>query len=143
VRVLSRAGRPVYIHIPISAGEMLNDTLLGFKTLAASATERILVVWINEYFGRVEREGKTFSNMQVYLDNQERVLASVGIPERSRDTFGESIRRMREGKMTFDEAIGSGDEGYGQLRGLTFMDRRRLGMVRQELFEQLEQTPFA
>ncbi|HLK49767.1 MAG TPA: hypothetical protein VKT49_16605 [Bryobacteraceae bacterium] len=65
VELLRRAGRTAYIHIPISAGEMLNDTLLGFKTLAASAKDRILVVWINEYFGPVSRDGKTFNQMQV------------------------------------------------------------------------------
>jgi hypothetical protein len=66
IELLRRAGRRVFIHIPISAGEMLNDTLLGFKTLAASATDRILVVWINEYFGPVARDGKAFNQMQVY-----------------------------------------------------------------------------
>jgi hypothetical protein len=55
VAVLRQAGRRVYIHIPISGGEMLNDTLLGFKTLAERAADRILVVWINEYFGPVAR----------------------------------------------------------------------------------------
>jgi hypothetical protein len=29
-------------HIPISAGEVLNDTLLGFKTLAASAADLVV-----------------------------------------------------------------------------------------------------
>jgi hypothetical protein len=132
VGLLSRAGRRVYIHIPISAGEMLNDTLLGFKTLAASATDRILVVWINEYFAPVARDGKAFDQMQVYLDNQDKVVASVGIPERNRDTFGESIRMMREKKLTFEEAVSSEDFGL--------MDRYRLERVRRELFEQL---PFA
>jgi hypothetical protein len=135
VELLRRAGRTVYIHIPISAGEMLNDTLLGFKTLAASATDRILVVWINEYFGPVSRDGKTFNQMQVYLDNQDKVVASVAIPERNRDTFGESIRMMRERKLTFEEAVSSGDFGL--------MDRYRLERVRRELFEQLQQMPFA
>jgi hypothetical protein len=101
VAVLRQAGRRVYIHIPISGGEMLNDTLLGFKTLAERAADRILVVWINEYFGPVARDGKTFNQMQVYLDNRDKVLASVGIPQRSLDTFGEAIRRMREMKFTF------------------------------------------
>lgn len=135
VELMRRAGRTVYIHIPISAGEMLNDTLLGFKTLAASATDRILVVWINEYFGPVSRDGKAFNQMQVYLDNQEKVVASVAIPERNRDTFGESIRMMRERKLTFEEAVSSGDFGL--------MDRYRLERVRRELFEQLQQMPFA
>ena len=59
--VLRQAGRHVYVHVPISGGEMLNDTLLGFKTLAESAPERNLVLWINEHFGPVARDGKAFN----------------------------------------------------------------------------------
>lgn len=135
IRVLREAGRNVYVHVPISGGEMLNDTLLGFKTLATGAAEKSLVLWINEYFGPVAREGKVFNQMQVYLDNEGKVLASVGIPQRSPDTFGETIRRMRERKMTFQEAIDSADFMLAQ--------RSRLHIVRRDLFEQLENTPFA
>jgi hypothetical protein len=56
---------------------MLNDTLLGFQTLAETAAEMSLVVWINEYFGEIERDGKTFDQMQVFLDNREKVLTSI------------------------------------------------------------------
>jgi hypothetical protein len=129
------AGRKVYVHVPISGGEMLHDTLLGLKTVAETATERNLVVWINEYFGPVTRDGKAFNQMQVYLDNQDKVLAAVAIPQRSPDTFGRTIRRMREKKLTFEEAIASGE--------FFIVDKSRLFRVRSELFEQLEQTPFA
>ena len=78
ITVLRAAGRRVYIHIPISGGEMLNDSLLGFRTLAEKAAEKSLVVWINEYFVLVESNGKTFDQMQVYLDNREKVVASSG-----------------------------------------------------------------
>jgi hypothetical protein len=124
------------VHIPISGGEMLNDTLLGFKTIAETAAEKSLVVWINEYFGPIARDGKTFDQMQVYLDNREKVLASVGIPERPPDTFGENIRRMRQQKLTFEEAIRTTTAFY-------IVEKQRLCMVRRDLFEQLEQTPFA
>src|ERR1700723_3173023 len=89
ISTLRAAGRRVYIHIPISGGDMLNDTLLGFKTLAETAAAKSLVVWINEYFGEIERDGKTFDQMQVFLDNREKVLTSIGIPQRPADTFGE------------------------------------------------------
>jgi hypothetical protein len=115
---------------------MLNDTLLGFKTLAETAAEKSLVVWINEHFGQVTRDGKKFDQMQVFLDNREKVLASIGIPERAPDTFGENIRRMRERKLTFQEAIYPSLEFY-------LVEKSRLFRVRSELFEQLEQTPFA
>jgi hypothetical protein len=107
IRVLGEAGRKVYVHVPISGGEMLNDTLLGFKTLATGAADKRLVLWINEYFGPVAREGKAFNQTQVYLDYEAKVLASVGIPQRSPDTFGDTIRRMRARKMTFQDAIAS------------------------------------
>jgi hypothetical protein len=135
IAALRAAGRSVYVHVPIAGGEMLNDTLLGFKTVAESASDRNLVVWINEYFGPVERDGKTFNQMQVYLDNQDKVLTAIGIPQRSPDTFGHTIRRMREKKLTFAEAIVS-DEFF-------IVDKSRLHRVRTELFAQLEQTPFA
>jgi hypothetical protein len=133
--VLRQAGRHVYVHVPISGGEMLNDTLLGFKTLAESAPERNLVLWINEYFGPVARDGKAFNQMQVYLDHQDKVLASVGIPRRSSDTYGETVRTMREKKLTFAEAIASPE--------FMLVQKSRLHIVRRELFDQLEKTPFA
>ena len=70
-----------------------------------------LVVWINEYFGAVARDGKAFNQMQVYLDNREKVLTSIGIPQRPADTYGENIRRMRERKLTFGE-IGMSPDFY-------------------------------
>jgi hypothetical protein len=57
--------------------------------------------------------------MQVYLDHQDKVVASVGIPERNRDTFGESIRRMREKKLTFEEAVSSREFGLMDRHGST------------------------
>ena len=105
ITVLREAGRRVYTHIPISGGEMLNDSLLGFRTLAETAAEKSLVVWINEYFGPVESNGKTFDQMQVYLDNREKVVASIGLPQRSPDTFAANVRKMREKKLTFQEAV--------------------------------------
>jgi hypothetical protein len=71
---------------------MFDDTLLGFSTLCETAAENSLAVRINEYFGPIASDGKTFDQMQVYLDNREKVQASVGIPRRSPDTFGEDIR---------------------------------------------------
>jgi hypothetical protein len=132
---LRQAGRQVYVHTPISGGEMLNDTLLGFVTLAESTTEQNIVVWINEYFGPVTRDGKPFDQMQVYLDNQPKVLDSIGISQRSPDTFGETIRLMREKKLTFAEAIQSPE--------LMLAERSRLHIVQRDLFKQLQRLPFA
>jgi len=84
-----------------------------------------------QYFGPVAREGKTSNQMQVYLENEVKVLASVAIPQRSPDTFGETIRRMRERKT--DVSV-----GY-RLSGLHA--RATVSPCSPRLFEQLEGPP--
>ena len=58
---LRQNGRRVYVHTVITGGQALLDTLNGFHELAQTTAERNIVVWVNEYFGRVEAEGKKFS----------------------------------------------------------------------------------
>jgi len=135
IRVLREAGRRVYLHVPVTGGETLNDTLLGFSAVAGATGERSVIVWLNEYFGPVTHGGKRFGEMQAYADNRDKVLASVAMPQRSPDTYGRTIRTMREKKLTFEEAINSPEFMLAQ--------RSRLHLVRHDLFEQLERTPFA
>ena len=62
-------GRRVYVHTVITGGQALLDTLNGFHELAQTTEQRNIVVWVNEYFGRVEAEGKKFSEMSAYREN--------------------------------------------------------------------------
>jgi hypothetical protein len=130
IRVLRDAGRKLYVHCVISGGEMLTDTLLGFETLARSTPDKNVVVWINEYFGAVSRDGKALDQVNVFQAHTEKMLGSIGIPQRSPDTFGESIQLMRTKKLTFDEAI--------QSEQFMLVQKSRLYIVQRELFEQLD-----
>src|SRR5947209_8346653 len=53
VDVLRRARTRLYGQTVITGGQALLDTLHGFKSLAESTSERNIIVWINEYFGRI------------------------------------------------------------------------------------------
>ena len=131
IGTLRDIGRQVYVHCVVCGGDMLNDTLMGFDTLAKTASDRNIVLWLNEYFGGITRDGKTFEEMMVFKQNKDKVVGSVGIPQRSPDTFGMTVRRMREQKLTFDEAI--------QSDAFRLADKSRLNVVRKIVFEQLEQ----
>jgi hypothetical protein len=135
VRVLREAGRKLYVHCVVSGGEMLSDSLLGFDTLAKSTPDRNVVVWVNEYFGPVAREGKTFDQMNVFQKHADKVLGSVGIPQRSPDTFGATVLLMREKKLTFEEAMDSNQFMLAQ--------KSRLHIVRRDLYEQLDKLELA
>lgn len=109
---------------------MLTDTLLGFETLARSTPDKNVVVWLNEYFGPVSRDGKALDQVNVFQAHTDKMLGSIGIPQRSPDTFGESIQLMRTKKLTFDEAI--------QSEQFMLVQKSRLYIVQRELFEQLD-----
>jgi hypothetical protein len=134
-RVLKEIGRKLYVHCVVSGGEMLSDSLLGFDTLASSTPDRNVVVWINEYFGPVARDGKTFDQMNVFQKHADKVLGSVGIPQRSPDTFGASLLLMREKKLTFGEALHSDD--------LLLAQKSRLHIIQRDLYEQLDNLKMA
>src|SRR5580704_9728711 len=74
---LNKNGWRVYVHTVITGGQALLDTLNGFHELAQTTSERNIVIWVNEYFGRVEADGKKFSEMAAYRENAEKVCGAV------------------------------------------------------------------
>jgi CobQ/CobB/MinD/ParA nucleotide binding domain len=132
--LLRQHGRKIFVHTVITGGQALLDTLNGFNELAQTTQDRSIVVWVNEYFGRVEAEGKRFSEMAAYRSNADKVLGAVVIAKRNQDTFGRDVEDMIAAKLTFREVIAEG--------GLTIMAKQRLKVVERDLFEQLDGLPF-
>ena len=131
---LRQQGRRVFVHTVITGGQALMDTLNGFHELAQTTAERNIVVWINEYFGRVEAEGKKFSDMAAYRENCGKVCGAVVFSKRNQDTFGRDLEEMIAAKLTFDEAVGG--------TKLPVMAKQRLRVVQRDLFDQLDRVPF-
>jgi len=130
LETLAAAGRKLYVHTIVTGGQALGDTLKGFKSLADSSAERNIVVWLNEYFGVIERDGKTFTDMQAYRDSEPKVFGLVHIAKRNQDTFGRDVEEVIARKSTFEDAIRNGKGSV--------MSKQRLRMVQRDLFEQLD-----
>jgi hypothetical protein len=120
----------LFVHTVITGGQALSDTLNGFSQLAGSSSEQNIIVWINEYFGRVEHDGKQFMDMKVFHDNEHRVFGTVAIVKRNHDTFGRDMEDTISQKLTLDEAI---REGH-----FSIMAKQRLKMIQRDIFEQLD-----
>ena len=88
---------------------------------------------MNEYFGLIERDGKTFTEMLAYKESEPKIFGMVRVPKRNQDTFGRDIEEVIARKLTFDDAIRNG--------GASVMSKQRLKVVQRELFEQLDQMP--
>jgi hypothetical protein len=134
IDLLRRSGRRIYVHTVLTGGHGLLDTLSGFKSLAINTETRNIVVWLNNYFGPIEAEGKRFNDMTVYRDHNDRVFGTVLLPKKNPDTFGRDLEEVIARKLTISEAIDH--------REFTIMTRQRLKIIQREWFEQLEKLGF-
>jgi hypothetical protein len=131
--ILRSAGRRLYLHMVITGGQALADTVSGFANVAATTTEKTIIVWINEFFGPVEFQGRSFREMKAYQEHEEKVCGSVAIPRRNRETFGRDLEELLARKLTFDEAMRESN--------ISLMSRQRLKLIQRGLFEQLDALP--
>jgi hypothetical protein len=128
--LLSHGGRRIYVHTVITGGQALLDTLNGFKSLADSTSEQNIVIWLNEFFGRIERDGKRFDEMGAYKERDAKVYGSVHLVKHNPDTFGRDLEDVISRKLTVEEAIKDGP--------FSILTKQRLRMMQREWFEQLD-----
>lgn len=134
IQMLQETGREIFIHCVITGGQALLDTLAGFKALAEQADSKNIIIWLNEYFGVIEHNGKTFSEMRAYTNYADKVRGIVRIAKRNQDTFGKDVEVMATRKLTFDEAITAPE--------FSIMAKQRIKTVQRDIFDQLTAVGF-
>jgi hypothetical protein len=78
----------------------MTDTLNGFERLAETTTEKNVIVWLNEYFGEVSRDGKSFEQFRVAAQQSHKRLGTVLIRDRNPNTYGDDMRQMLLKRLT-------------------------------------------
>lgn len=130
---LAENGIRMIIHVPLVGGQALQDCLIGLtKTL--KSMDAHIVVWLNDFQGSIEHEGKNFTDFKLYAEYKDRIIGIVHIPLRNPDTFGADIKEMTTKNLTLTEAQNSGAFGL--------MPRQRLRTVQRDLYSQLDKIPF-
>jgi hypothetical protein len=122
-----------YVNTVITGGQAFDDTVYGLSKML-QAHPAPIVVWLNEFFGEIEKDGKDFEQSALYTENKKRIVGLVRFPRRNPDTFGKDMEMLVSSKMTFQDA----------LEGTTFdvLPKHRLATIRDALYSQLEQIPF-
>ena len=134
INMLEDARRNVYVHCVIAGGQALVPTMDGFKALAEQPAIKNIVVWLNEYFGEIEYQGKQFTDMKTYLNHANKVRGIVKISKRNQDTFGKDVQLMSSNNLTFNEAI--------QAPEFSLMAKQRIKTVQRDLYTQLDNIGF-
>lgn len=128
--LLKEAGHEVIFHAILTGGQAYKDTIEGLEKLFKYFPGTPCVIWLNEYFGPVVKEGKSFENTKLCKDNEANIRAIVALPQLRKETFGADINEMMEQRLSFAEAIESDN--------FQIMSRQRLKTVSKAIFETME-----
>jgi len=129
--VICGTGREVVFHSVVTGGYGLRDTIAGFDWLAQNMPlETKIVVWLNEFFGPIEAEGKTFEQMKVYDLHRDRIAAILRLPKQNEQTFGRDLKAMLDQRLTFAEAKASPQFNLFSKQRITMMERQFLDQLR-------------
>ncbi|MGB8932395.1 MAG: conjugal transfer protein TraL [Anaeromyxobacteraceae bacterium] len=124
-------GRDVVLHSVITGGYGLLDTVAGFDLLAQRMpAESQMVVWLNEFFGPIKSDGKTFEQMKVYETHRDRITAIFSVPEHTPATFGRDLKMLLDRRMTFAEAKASNEFGLITKQRIAMMERQFLDQIK-------------
>ncbi|GAK46863.1 transfer origin protein, TraL [Tepidicaulis marinus] len=137
LEMITGAGHEVRLHTVLTGGQALNDTLQGFSQLLKYVPDVPVVVWLNEYFGRIEsRNGdgeiQSFEQSGLYKRSKSRIHALVRLPEVRKETFGHDIEQMMRARLTFEEAT--------QHLDFPLMARQRLKMSWKAIHGAMDQA---
>lgn len=127
--LLESTGRRVIVHTPLVGGQALDETIRGLETILEFFSTPVLV-WVNEYFRKVQKDGVGFMESSLYKDAKKRLLGVVVLQELNPDTSGHDVANMTKNYLTFDQALASPE--------IELASRHRLNIVRKNIFEQLE-----
>ncbi len=128
--LLAGMGCELVIHTVVTGGQALEETIAGFSQLAGQFTEQVpFVVWLNPYFGPVERERTGFEQFKEYSDLKHQISAIVGMPQLA-ELFRRDLSDMLQRRLTFDEAL--------RMPSFTIITRQRLIMIKRNFFQLMD-----
>lgn len=128
--LINQSGKQVIVHSVVTGGQALLDTLNGLVQLVDQLPENTpIIVWLNEYFGKVTWKEKPFEEMKAYLKCKHRIKSIVYIARQSENTFGKDVAQMLNSKLTFAEVERHPD--------FSLMAKQRLVMVKRAIFNQI------
>jgi len=124
--LLKESGLRVIVHVPITGDDRQNASVSCLKSML-EWTQADFVAWHNDFHGPVDAAALAS------LETGARCLGTVKIERNRSSTFGRDILDVMMAELTIEEALSRPEFGV--------MPRRRLSILRQQMFEQLAAIP--
>lgn len=130
------SGKNVYIHTVLFGGSAKEDTYNGLMELIENVGDDAkIVVWENEREGKIDFDGVSIRDDRKFKEAVKagKIGGIVNIADRRHDdTFTAAVKKMHERSMTLADVNASPD--------FNFFEKRRLGIVVNEIFAGLDQV---
>lgn len=101
---LEDLGHEIYLHVVITGGQALADTLDGFHMLIDNFN-RPVVVWLNPYFGDIAVAGQKFEEFDIFDDYSSSIIAIIQIPYYTSATLRKNMEELLAMRETFNAFI--------------------------------------
>ncbi|MDD4977306.1 MAG: P-loop NTPase [Gallionella sp.] len=135
-QIMAEAGKKVFVHTVLTGGQAKPDTFNGFAELLSKVNNHAkVVVWENEFWGKVEFDGLPISAGKLFREAEKagKIAGIVKIIDRSQsDTFTGDMKQMTERNMTLADVMDSSD--------FSFLAKNRLQKVVKEVFAELDKA---
>lgn len=132
IDIMESAGHQMIFHAILAGGQAYNDTIEGLEKLFKYFPTTKCVIWLNEYFGAVEKDNLRFENSDLFNNNIDKIQAVVTLGQFRKETHGLDVQNMMERRQTFDEAITDPTN--------CIMTKQRLTTVRRSIFTAMEEA---
>ena len=127
--IIKELGHELTLHSVVTGGQAQDDTLQGLLELLKNFALPV-VVWLNPFCGRIEKDGQCFTDLKLYHRYKDRIVGVVEIPEFAPRTIGLDLSELLKAKRPFREAVGDAK--------LQLMTRQRLRMAQRDLYNRVE-----
>lgn len=133
-KIMSEAGKKVFVHTILTGGQAKQDTFNGFAELVSKVDGNAkIVVWENEFWGKVQYdEGAQITETKLFKEALKagKIAGVVKIIERQSDTFQGDMKQMTENHLTLSEVQESKD--------FSFLSKIRIHKIVHDVFSQLQ-----
>ncbi|BBB64196.1 hypothetical protein UNDKW_5923 (plasmid) [Undibacterium sp. KW1] len=129
IPMLEQMGKEVILHSVLTGGQATDDTISGLTSVLKTQPAKV-VVWQNEYFGPVVRDGRPFSESKLYEKFRHKILGVITVRKLNQDTSARDMEIMISNRLTFKETMES--------PLFSLMPRHRLLTVKKDIFSQLD-----
>lgn len=128
IEMFDEIGKEMFIHTVIVGGQSQNDTLQNLITLfdlIKDSNNTKLVIWLNEFQGKITDADKIFKAVA------KKTAGFVVVENKNSDAFTSDLEKLTKNRLTLKEALESTE--------FNLMAKNRLKRVFNDIYTQLDQ----